>query len=124
MDTCVKDGSGLLEWWRPDALARWISGARTRGLLTGLAGALGPDDVSKLLVPWPDVLGFRSAACRGGRRGAVSSGRVSLLRHRIDAVQSGSLGTPAYRASGHRETRYGIAHSGVTTDAKSREIND
>lgn len=91
IDTYVKDGTGLLKWWTPAALATWVSSARGRGLLTGVAGALGPDDVAAVATAGPDVLGFRGAACDAGRSGQVSARRVALLRHRIDHAQGGYL---------------------------------
>ncbi len=90
IDTYIKDGTGLLNWWSPAALASWVSKARTAGLLPGLAGALGPDDIACVAAAMPDVLGFRGAACDAGRSGRVSAQRVAMLRRQLD---------------GHRETR-------------------
>jgi uncharacterized protein (UPF0264 family) len=124
MDTWVKDGAGLLQWWSPSALGGWIATARAMGLLTALAGSLRPDDVQRLSPAAPDILGFRGAACDAGRTGEVSAGRVALLRHEIDRVASGSMGTYAYPAPGNRETRHRTADPATGTDAKSREFND
>ncbi len=84
VDTYRKDGTCLLDWLSPMALALWVSGARQAGLLSALAGALGTDDLDRVQGANPDVLGFRGAACEGGRSGEVSTARVAALRRQLD----------------------------------------
>ena len=86
VDTHVKDGPGLLHCWTPASLASWTSLARTSGLLAGVAGRLAAHDVATVALSRVDVIGFRGAACEGGRSGLVSFERVHLLRRSIDAV--------------------------------------
>ena len=88
IDTHVKDGAGLLTWLSPVELAGWVRHARGLGLLTGVAGSLGAADLESACLGRPDVVGFRGAACDGGRRGRVAANRVTLLRSRLDAVVS------------------------------------
>lgn len=90
LDTCVKDGKGLLKWLSPASLAQWVSQARGRGLLTAVAGALGPDDLVSASLGEPDILGVRGAACDAGRSGRVSANRVALLRARLDSLPVGA----------------------------------
>jgi (5-formylfuran-3-yl)methyl phosphate synthase len=80
LDTFGKTGGNLLTWYPTDTLARWISGGRENGLLTAIAGGLGPREAARVSVLEPDVLGVRGAACDGGRTGAVNSTRVAQLR--------------------------------------------
>jgi (5-formylfuran-3-yl)methyl phosphate synthase len=103
IDTYVKDGTGLLEWWSPARLTKWISNARGLGLLTGVAGSLGARDVDRVAIAGPDVIGFRGAACRAGRSGQVCTRRVAQLRRRIDCTGGLRLVDSAHGASGHCE---------------------
>ena len=104
VDTHVKDGPGLLDCWTPASLASWTSLARTFGLLAGVAGRLGADDVATVAPSGADVIGFRGAACDGGRSGVVSFERVHLLRRCIDAVP-GDEGRTTYTTGSLGETR-------------------
>ncbi len=67
IDTHVKDGTGLLRWLSPSELAAWVGHAKGQGLLTGVAGSLGVADLESACLGLPDVVGFRGAACDGGR---------------------------------------------------------
>jgi (5-formylfuran-3-yl)methyl phosphate synthase len=84
LDTARKgaDGGGrLLDHLPPPALRRFVAACREKGLLCGLAGALEPPDIPRLLLLQPDVLGFRGALCEGGRRdGSLDPARVALVR--------------------------------------------
>jgi uncharacterized protein (UPF0264 family) len=79
-DTLRKDGGSLLETVSRLQLDVWIAEARSRGLLVGLAGRLGPAEVALLADSAADVLGVRGAACDGGRCGSVNAGKVRALR--------------------------------------------
>ena len=102
IDTYLKDGSRLPDWRTPESLAAWVSLARESGLLVGVAGALGPDDVAAVAIAEPDVIGFRGAACDAGRLSRVSAERVALLRRSIDAASRKSEGLSAYLAHAWR----------------------
>jgi uncharacterized protein (UPF0264 family) len=61
-----------------------IASARARRLAIGFAGSLRADDVPALLALGPDLLGFRGALCRGGRRGeALDPVRLAGIRATI-----------------------------------------
>jgi uncharacterized protein (UPF0264 family) len=90
LDTRTKNGFGLLNWLDPAVLTQWVSNARGGGLITGLAGGLGLEDLELVAAAGPDVVGVRGAACEGGREGWVSAGRVKALRERLGAL-SGSF---------------------------------
>ena len=69
LDTREK-ATGPLRVKIPDrALSDFIFKGKKAGLLCGLAGSLGIDDIPPLLQLQPDYLGFRGALCRDNRRG-------------------------------------------------------
>jgi (5-formylfuran-3-yl)methyl phosphate synthase len=68
LDTAHKTGKTLRDWRTADELHEFITYARNRHLLTGLAGSLRQDDISPLLAFGPDYLGFRGALCSGSNR--------------------------------------------------------
>jgi len=84
MDTCMKDGRGLLRWIALDRLIGLSADARSAGLLLAIAGSL---DVAALdhLAGIADVIGVRGAACRGGREGSVEAALVRRIRDRLRA---------------------------------------
>jgi (5-formylfuran-3-yl)methyl phosphate synthase len=123
LDTHMKDGTGLLGWLDPPALASWVVSARREGLLTALAGALTLENMNTVPVAGADVVGVRGAACEGGRGGHVTAARVRALRHRLDA-----FGFCSYRGSSMGcglggETREAVAKPLLTNASKSRKIN-
>jgi dihydroneopterin aldolase len=63
LDTAHKTGKTLREWRTGKELADFVSRGRHSGLLTGLAGSLGREDIPPLLEIGPDYLGFRGALC-------------------------------------------------------------
>jgi FolB domain-containing protein len=63
LDTAHKGGRRLLDHMDLPTLGTFVAAARARGLQAGLAGALEPPDIPRLLLLAPDVLGFRSALC-------------------------------------------------------------
>jgi (5-formylfuran-3-yl)methyl phosphate synthase len=89
IDTYRKDGRTLLDLTVPRRLAVLIQEARAAGLTTAVAGALGPDHLSDLREAAPDIVGFRGAACEGGRFGRVTENRVRLLRRALLRSASG-----------------------------------
>jgi (5-formylfuran-3-yl)methyl phosphate synthase len=68
LDTVGKNGVSLPRLVAPERLGALIASARARGLAIGFAGSLRAGDVPALLALGPDLLGFRGALCRGGRR--------------------------------------------------------
>ncbi len=84
LDTAGKAGGGLLRHKTLEEVARFLERARRLGLLTGLAGSLGRDDIPALLPLAPDYLGFRTALCAGADRGgALDPAALAAVR---DAV--------------------------------------
>jgi uncharacterized protein (UPF0264 family) len=88
LDTATKDGTGLLTWMTPQALALWVAQARHSGLLTALAGSLDIHSLDPALAARPDVIGVRGAACSGGRNGVVE---ISRVRRLVEALAAPGL---------------------------------
>ncbi len=86
LDTVDKRGAGLRRHVDDRQLHEFVSRARGAGLLTGLAGSLGVDDIEALLVMAPDYLGFRGALCRRGARGdRLDPAAMQAVRARFPA---------------------------------------
>lgn len=80
LDTFVKsNATTLLTHMQEPSLLEFVTLARGAGLISGLAGSLGLDEISRLREVEPDVVGVRGAVCDGGRTGRVSAARVRLL---------------------------------------------
>jgi uncharacterized protein (UPF0264 family) len=85
IDTAIKDGRTLFDFCDPADLAAWIQRCRSKRLQCALAGALRLSDVSLVRELRPDVVGFRSAACRGDRvNGRVEADLVAELRAALE----------------------------------------
>jgi dihydroneopterin aldolase len=85
LDTADKGGGSLRDWTDEAWLADFVRRARAAGLLVGLAGSLGPDDVRPLAALGPDYLGFRGALCTGAdREECLDPDRVRAMRTLLD----------------------------------------
>ena len=98
LDTADKLAGSLLTQVDGASLQHFIGRARSRGRLSGLAGALRTDDLPRLQALGPDFAGFRSAVCPGARSGTLDAGLVRQLRA---ALTAGDRGTPPAAAPGH-----------------------
>lgn len=85
LDTADKGAGGLRRHLLPHQLAAFVEGARTLGLVTGLAGSLKVDDVGPLCAFGPDYLGFRGALCGGRRTGSLDPAAFARIRAALDA---------------------------------------
>jgi len=85
--TSAEGAHRLLDRMDIPALAGFVAACRTNVLMAGLAGALEPPDVPRLLPLAPDVLGFRRALCAEGERaGALDPAAFRLVRELIPAA--------------------------------------
>lgn len=84
LDTAHKENGRLIDIMPVGALSDFTGRCRELRLAAGLAGALEPPDVPRLLVTGADVIGFRGALCaQGDRKGALSAPAVALIRDLI-----------------------------------------
>jgi (5-formylfuran-3-yl)methyl phosphate synthase len=67
VDTFVKDGRGLYGWLSVGTLDQLVAGARAAGGTFGVAGQLRLGELRRVDA---DIVGVRSAVCRGGNRTA------------------------------------------------------
>ena len=99
LDTAGKMGASLPDLMTTAALSAFVARAHDAGLAAGLAGALRVHHIPALIALGPDVLGFRGALCRGGRRqDTVEAEAVTRVRRAIPAgsaspVQRGACAT-------------------------------
>lgn len=70
-DTWAKQGRSLWEWISRADLRRHTEALHQGGRLVALAGGLGCDKLDGLAGLDPDIVGIRSAACKGGKRDAI-----------------------------------------------------
>ena len=86
IDTARKNGRRLLDHMDIAALGGFMDACRAHGMLGGLAGALEPPDIPRLLLLAPDVLGFRGALCGDHDRTArIHPEAVAMIRSLIPA---------------------------------------
>jgi uncharacterized protein (UPF0264 family) len=85
VDTCMKDGRGLLDWIPLGRLHAVSDDARSAGLLFAVAGGLSLASLGQVARA-ADVIGVRGAACRGGREGSVD---VELVRRLCKMLRAG-----------------------------------
>lgn len=87
LDTVDKSRGGLRSHMTPEQLANFLARAKSRALLTGLAGSLRLEDVEALAPLQPDYLGFRGALCgASGRAGSLVPARVEQVRASLSRV--------------------------------------
>jgi len=97
IDTFTKDGRGLYGWMSESEVADLIAGTRAAGASFAVAGQLRLDDFRRVAA---DVVGVRSAVCRGGDRAAeleseLVAAAVAELRgggRRCDCAGAGFAG--------------------------------
>ncbi|GAB4254511.1 MAG: (5-formylfuran-3-yl)methyl phosphate synthase [Thermoleophilia bacterium] len=81
IDTATKQSGSLFELMSPPELARFLSRCRSHGLVCALAGSLEAAHVPNLRRLAPDIVGIRTAACRGDRvTGSIDAGLVCKFK--------------------------------------------
>jgi uncharacterized protein (UPF0264 family) len=88
IDTAVKDGTTLLDYLNPSALAHFRSRLGVSGVPVAFAGSLDLDAIRRLLPVAPDWFAVRGAACVGGREGRVAADRVRQLQRVIGELRT------------------------------------
>ena len=88
LDTAHKTGKALRDWRKDGELRDFVNRARANGLLTGLAGSLGKEDIAPLLTIEPDYLGFRGALCsRSNRNQNLDADAFARIRSAIPDLE-------------------------------------
>jgi uncharacterized protein (UPF0264 family) len=72
-DTAAKDGRTLFDCVDAGVLSQCLALASARGVMTGIAGALGWAQLAQIRALAPDIAGFRTALC------ARAEGRAGRL---------------------------------------------
>jgi uncharacterized protein (UPF0264 family) len=84
LDTHIKDGCNLFDFLDPGTLASLAAEAHASGLLFAVAGALQAEHLGQIQEVGADIVGVRTAACRGNRRdGPLDVGKIRVLRKRL-----------------------------------------
>jgi uncharacterized protein (UPF0264 family) len=98
LDTYRKEDGTLLTCLAEAQLQRFVADCRQAGLLCALAGSLTGRELPRVVRYRPDIVGFRTAACQGGRvHGRVAAEKVQQIRSLLHDSTS-LLSTPARTA--------------------------
>jgi uncharacterized protein (UPF0264 family) len=89
VDTFVKDGRGLYHWLSEPELGELIARTHVAGGSFGVAGQLRRGELRRVAA---DVVGVRSAVCRGGDRTAMLD--AELVAAAVAEVHAGSAVSP------------------------------
>ena len=76
LDTANKGKLRLIDHIDVAGLKSFVDLCHDKKLMAGLAGSLEPPDISRLLVLYPNILGFRSALCSGAAGPRLALGQV------------------------------------------------
>ena len=90
VDTCVKDGRGLYGWLTEPELTDLIARTRAAGASFAVAGQLTRGDLRRVEA---DVIGVRSAVCRGGDRTAELDSE--LVAAAVAELRAGRVRAPS-----------------------------
>ncbi|MEJ2109579.1 MAG: (5-formylfuran-3-yl)methyl phosphate synthase [Acidobacteriota bacterium] len=87
LDTAVKDGKTLFDFLDPSQLRILAERTHRNGLLFGLAGALGEQDLNPAHAIGADIVGLRTAVCLDNRRsGPLEATRIKKLLQARDMI--------------------------------------
>jgi len=86
IDTWNKWNGTLFDHWPACELKAFVQLARSQRLIVALAGSLVGEDIVRAAQIKPNVIAVRTAACDGGRNGAVNQERVRSIKATIARV--------------------------------------
>jgi uncharacterized protein (UPF0264 family) len=122
VDTFAKDGRGLYEWLSESELADLVARTHEAGASFGLAGQLTRSQLSRVAA---DVIGVRSAVCRGGDRAADLD--AELVAAAVAEVRGAGAGGSAAGSraawgpvAGAGTARGAVAGAGTARGARKR----
>ena len=84
IDTAIKDGKSLFDYFSESELQAFTAKNRELGLKTALAGSLKFDDLKVLKSINPDIIGVRGMVCGGDRSDSV---RADLVEKAISLIR-------------------------------------
>lgn len=91
LDTWGKDGSTLLDFLKPAAVAELIESLKRVGITVAVGGSLRPEQVKQFKTAAPDYFAVRSSACAAGKRdGVIDLGRVKKWKDALSGVKVAS----------------------------------
>jgi (5-formylfuran-3-yl)methyl phosphate synthase len=108
VDTCVKDGRGLYGWLSERELAELVARTRGAGGTFGVAGQLRLGELRRVDA---DVVGVRSAVCRGGDRTGSLDGE--LVAAGVMELHPRANSTRRTDNDGHAGPPYGLRQIAV-----------
>ncbi|MGD8466572.1 MAG: (5-formylfuran-3-yl)methyl phosphate synthase [Anaerolineae bacterium] len=86
LDTAIKSGDNLFAHLDDAQLAAFVDQCHQFDLISALAGSLIATDIPRVQAIGADIIGFRTAACRGDRvHGRIDAGRVHQLKQLLAA---------------------------------------
>ena len=80
VDTAVKDGRDLLQWWSAERVREFVAAVHQEGMLSVVGGGLTVETIPQVAACRPDYVAVRGAACEGPRTGRVSAARIATVR--------------------------------------------
>lgn len=83
MDTGIKDGRSTFEFLTEEELIEFVSGARSFGLKTAIAGTIRFENIEALKRISPDIIGVRGCVCGGDRNSCIKRELVERLKTEI-----------------------------------------
>jgi (5-formylfuran-3-yl)methyl phosphate synthase len=87
LDTMNKQKGSLIQLMAKMEIEQFVTQAKVRQLLCGLAGSLRLEDIPELLPYRPDYLGFRGALCQEHKRvGQLNKQAVIKIKHVIKST--------------------------------------
>jgi (5-formylfuran-3-yl)methyl phosphate synthase len=87
LDTINKQKGSLTQLMPKSEIAQFVTQAKARQLLCGLAGSLRLEDIPELMPYQPDYLGFRGALCQQHNRvGRLNNQAVLQIKHAIKHI--------------------------------------
>jgi len=83
VDTGIKDGRSTLKFMSIDDIKIFINMSHSRGFEVAIAGSLDKEDIEKITMLNPDIIGVRGIVCGGDRNADIDKNLVKILKERV-----------------------------------------
>ena len=80
VDTGIKDGKSTFDFMSDQELQSFVDSAHENGLQCALAGSIKFDDIPKLKIMNPDIIGVRGIVCGGDRSECIKAELITKLK--------------------------------------------